>query len=336
MKMRTKRTLTNDEINAVVVNTFGSRPQRVEEFHGGMMSSVYRVDLAGRESMVLKVGSPPSTPLLSYEANALRTEAFFYEKVDNVVPLPKLIAKDLTREVIDCDYMFIEMFKGKPWAEVADEISECDASRIRRELGRCIGNLHSIQGTRFGYTQPGTPSGTTWREAFWAMLDAILEDTITWNIPVPISQDAIRSGIDAASWALHDVKAPCLLHFDLWPANIFLTNGQDGDWSLEGIIDCERSYYGDPLAELVSLNWEDPHDEPFMEGYAQTAAQPFDLTPSAEVRLAMYMVYLTLIRGSQAAPHGWLEGAEREAICQFYAEFFKRIPTLIETCRQSA
>lgn len=220
MQSKTKRKLTGDEIDAVVTRKFGCRPERVEELHGGSMNAAYRIDLPGREPAVLKVGSPPAAPLLTYEANALRTEASFYETAGDLLPLPKLIAKDLTREVIDADYIVIDMLKGKPWAEVADQVPELDSTRLKRELGRLVGKLHAVQGTRFGYTQPGTPNGASWHEAFFAMLDAVLEDTITWNIDLPISQDAIRSGIEVASWALHDVKMPCLLHFDLWKANI--------------------------------------------------------------------------------------------------------------------
>lgn len=338
MKSATKRRLTGDEIDAVVAKTFGCRPERVEEFHGGSMNAAYRIDPPGRDPAVLKVGSSRAAPLLTYEVDALRTEAHFYEAVGDLFPLPTFIAKDFTREVIDSDYIVIEMLNGKPWTEVADQVSESDGTRLKRELGRHVGRLHTLRGTRFGYLQPGTPSGVTWHEAFFAMLDAVLEDTITWNVALPISPDAIRSGVEVASWALHDVKTPCLLHFDLWKSNVFLTTGQDGAWSLEGVIDCERSYYGDPLAELVGVNpMQDPHDLAFIEGYAETALTPYELTPSAETRLTMYSVYLALIWVAEAVPHGYLEGAEREVqpLREFYDGLGKQIATLVETCRQS-
>lgn len=80
---------------------------------------------------------------------------------------------------------------------------------------------------------------------------------------------------------------------------------------------------------------QEPHDVAFIEGYAETAAIPFELTPSAEARLTMYMVYLTLIWTAEAVPHGYLEGAEPAAIRQFYARFGQRLETLVEACRQS-
>lgn len=227
MRSTTKRRLTGEEIDAAVTRTFGARPERVTEFHGGSMNAAYRIDVPGREPVVLKVGPPGTASLLTYEIDALRTEVAFYRAAGDRFPLPKFIAADFTREVIDTDYLFIELLKGKPWAEVADHVSEADDTRLRRELGRAVGRLHTIRGARFGYPQTGTPGGENWPEAFWAMLDAILEDIITWNVALPVSPDDIRSSVEVASWALDDVRTPTLLHFDLWKSNVFLTRRQD-------------------------------------------------------------------------------------------------------------
>lgn len=78
---------------------------------------------------------------------------------------------------------------------------------------------------------------------------------------------------------------------------------------------------------------QDPHDAAFIEGYAQTASAPIELTPSAEARLAMYRLYLALIWVAEAVPHGYL-GRPEPAVRRFYDGLGKEIATLAENCRR--
>jgi hypothetical protein len=69
---------------------------------------------------------------------------------------------------------------------------------------------------------------------------------------------------------------------------------------ITGIIDGERSFWGDPLADMPSLGLfrliEDDAD--FLAGY------PVDLTESVRYRLDLYRCYLYLIMTVEAAPRG--------------------------------
>ncbi|MGW2815569.1 phosphotransferase family protein [Streptomyces sp. NPDC001415] len=54
-------------------------------------------------------------------------------------------------------------------------------------------------------------------------------------------------------YALDEVTEPRLVHFDLWPGNIFAHPGDDTrPVRITGLIDHERAFWGDPAAELVS------------------------------------------------------------------------------------
>ena len=57
----------------------------------------------------------------------------------------------------------------------------------------------------------------------------------------------------AAAPALDEVTVPALVHFDLWPGNILVDRPADGPARIGGLIDGERMFWGDPLADLVSL-----------------------------------------------------------------------------------
>jgi hypothetical protein len=43
-----------------------------------------------------------------------------------------------------------------------------------------------------------------------------------------------------------------VVHFDLWDSNVFVQE-RDGRFGIEGVIDGECAFYGDPLAEFVAL-----------------------------------------------------------------------------------
>ncbi len=46
---------------------------------------------------------------------------------------------------------------------------------------------------------------------------------------------------------------PVLVHFDLWPGNILVERPAAGEARIGGLVDGERMFWGDPLADFVSL-----------------------------------------------------------------------------------
>lgn len=59
-----------------------------------------------------------------------------------------------------------------------------------------------------------------------------------------------------------EVTVPCLVHWDLWEGNVFVSGGK-----ITGIIDWERALWADPLLELGFRTYDDPAD--FLEGYGK-------------------------------------------------------------------
>lgn len=78
-----------------------------------------------------------------------------------------------------------------------------------------------------------------------------------------------------------------------------------GAWHLAGFIDGERAFYGDPVAELCSIALFRDIEPEILEGYAETASTPFDLTAGAKRRLDLYTTYLYLVMAIEGATRGW-------------------------------
>jgi aminoglycoside phosphotransferase (APT) family kinase protein len=109
------------------------------------------------------------------------------------------------------------------------------------------------------------------------------------------------------------VTTPVLVHFDLWDGNILVESGSAGH-RIGALIDAERAFWGDPLAEFVSLALfaDIEQDSAFLRGYrAAGGTVTFDF--EARQRLSLYRAYLYLIMWVEAAPRqaspqrrGWL------------------------------
>ncbi|WP_405783383.1 phosphotransferase [Streptomyces sp. NBC_00859] len=59
-----------------------------------------------------------------------------------------------------------------------------------------------------------------------------------------------RRVIAAASGVLDDVSRPALVHFNLWQGNLLLA-GADGERCVSGVVDGERMFWGDPVADFA-------------------------------------------------------------------------------------
>jgi aminoglycoside phosphotransferase (APT) family kinase protein len=228
------------------------------------------------------VAPPPDAPGLTYEVDLLATEALFYETAAGLdVPLPRVVHLGAVGEQ---QVLVLTVVDGEP----VKEAPPADPLALRRDLGGLVARLHTLRGERFGYPQLGLHD--TWREAFGAMVAAAYADAHRFGVELPVPADAL-DGPD-----LDEVTEPVLVHFDLWDGNLFV----DPDASrVAGIIDAERAFWGDPLADFASLPvWGDTEsDLPFLEGYGE-----LEFTPAVRARIARYRAYLDVLMLVETVP----------------------------------
>jgi aminoglycoside phosphotransferase (APT) family kinase protein len=116
------------------------------------------------------------------------------------------------------------------------------------------------------------------------------------------------------------VREPCLVHFDLWDKNVFVQE-RDGPLRIEGVIDGERAFYGDPLAELVALTVLRELEEvpELLAGYQAAAGRRLPRDENARRRLALYRLYFAAIVCIEGPTRGF-HGAEHERIVAWATE----------------
>jgi aminoglycoside phosphotransferase (APT) family kinase protein len=265
---------------------------------GGTFNSVYRVTLTDGSKLILKAAPPPEVPVLRHEHGLLSTEALLYTLAAGcrITGVPTVVHDG-------GEFLLMTELPGQPWPSVEDRFDDGQRQRLRRDVGRLVAGLHTITGTSFGYpSRTLGPLAATWRAAFGAMLDAVLADAESFGATLPRPPSAIRDLAAAHADALDEVTTPVLVHFDLWDGNI-LIDTSSGTPCIGGLIDAERAFWGDPLADFVSLALlsDIRQDRAFLDGYRQ-AGGPVVLDASSEVRLALYRSYLYLIMLAEITP----------------------------------
>ncbi|WP_213456517.1 phosphotransferase family protein [Rhizomonospora bruguierae] len=314
----TKRRASAAELHALTARAFGPGGQLTSavELTEGSYNAVYAVTVDDRP-LVLKISPPPGLKLLTHEVDLLRTEVEYYRRAGPAgTPVPEVVYADHDRSVIECDFMFMSRVDGVPLngAGLAGSV----LADLRRRITTIACRAHRVTGTRFGYPQRGSRTWqTTWRGAFGAMIDDVLADAARLGSTLPAPPDRIAALLRRHADALDEVRRPALVHFDLWDGNVFVTPSASGGWEVAGLIDGERAFYGDPLAELVSLALlRDLPDAPeVLAGYTDAHGTEVDLDGAEGRRITLYTSYLYLIMAIEGATRGWAgpEQEEREA-----------------------
>jgi aminoglycoside phosphotransferase (APT) family kinase protein len=307
----TKRHLSIDQIQVLLRHGVGPHAELRDyaEVTDGIFNAVYTVTVAdgqdgdGQE-LVLKVAPEPGTTLLRYEVDLMHTEAEFFVRAGAAgVPLPELVAAEP-----DAGYLLMRRLDGQPLQDAKEAMTAPQLRSIRHELGVICARLSQVTGPAFGYPRrDGHTRSASWRTSFLIMLDDILADAVEYRRELPEPAEAIRARVEKYGEILDEVRDPVLVHFDLWDGNVFVAPHGDG-YRVEGVIDGERAFYGDPLAELVSLAlFAEPEEVPgVLDGFL---GRP--LSESERSRLRLYRIYLYLIMLTEGATRD-VDPAERE------------------------
>jgi Predicted aminoglycoside phosphotransferase len=306
MDSRTKRQLSPAQLQTLISDTLGAQIASSEELTDGFANAVWRLGLADGRQVVLKVSPPPDMEQLTYERHLLRTEALVYKLAASAgLPLAELLRAGFDDSRLGGDYLILSALDGTPWNQAI--IPDSDHQVLRRELGAYLARLHTIPGDGvYGYPNARL-TARTWREAFLMMAGALLDDAVRYATPLPMSLLEIARIIHTNAAALDEVTSPALVHFDLWPGNVFLTF-PGGRPRIQALIDHERAFWGDPLADFVSPTIFDRlrADDPLLIGY-RGAGGRVELTHETLVRDALYRFYLYLILLVENGPRQYPE-----------------------------
>ncbi|KOG41818.1 phosphotransferase family protein [Streptomyces resistomycificus] len=272
---------------------------RVRPLTGGTYNTVEELLLADGSRYVLKVAPEATAPALRYESRLLVAEAEFYRAAAEAgVTAPRVVAFGDDTAV---PHVLMTACPGEPWN---GSLTEPERLALRTELGRQVARLHTVTGPGFGYPSGALgPLAPDWRTAFAGMVDAVLEDARRYRARLPRPADEVARTVRAALPALDEVTTPRLVHFDLWNGNILVDRPAGQGPRIGGLIDGERMFWGDPLADFVSLALlgDIRRDQAFLAGYREAGGRA-EFDAPARLRLALYRTYLYLIMVAETVP----------------------------------
>lgn len=299
MESKTKFYATPEVIKTMVNKHFPNEEIcSIEELTEGMFNSAYAVWGTGimKDGIVLKIGPASGTEFLTYEQEILHTEVEVYKLLeDRPVKTPRILAWDYSHEEIPCDYFLMEYVEGVIWKNCIETISPENRRQLMYELGKCNAAVHSVKGDWFGYIKEDKRfQYRTWGAAFFSMMSDLLEDGKKRNCELPY--DEINDMVKRYEDCLNEVRTPHLVDFDMWAGNVFIDEASHSH--ITGIIDFERSFFGDPAADFTSAvmlfeNVEQESD--FQKGYSEISGTPFLITDDDRIRMNLYRLYMSVI-----------------------------------------
>ena len=236
-----------DRIEAMCRRAFGEhvRVTRVVEIGVGTYNSTYRVDVEGRESVILRV-APDRARQSGSGRDAMRNEyaaAPYFAALGALVP--RNLAVDFTHQLIGRDYLFQTLLPGTPASQNLDSYPESGRASYYRQLGAVTRAIHDVRGESFG--RVSGPGFATWSEALADWFRTLARDYDESGLD---SGDVHRviAAAEARRAVLDEIGEPRLLHGDLWTLNILIDPGAD-EPAITGILDCDAASWGDPLAD---------------------------------------------------------------------------------------
>ncbi len=311
MKSRTKNLLTEEQIKNLVKVNFGDNciVEKITELKGGMFNSAYLIERSPEQNnIVLKVSLKPGTKTLTYEKDPMFTEIEVYKMIaeKTAIPAPRILAFDFSKKHIASNYFFMTALEGKAMNK-CKKISKENIKELKKEIAGYLAQLHQIHGEYFGYfTLDKQYQYKTWKEAFVHMMTMILNDGKRNGIKLPYER--YEKVLYEKSKYLDDIKEASLVDYDLWAGNVFVKQ-QGEQFVIEGIIDFERAFWGDPLADFGGSFMLLDHiyeEKEVWKVYQEKAGLNTGITKEIQIRRAFYNLYIYTIMAVETFRYDFL------------------------------
>lgn len=268
-------------------NAFGSQVdiKEIKSMDDGWFNAVYMIKTNDME-IILKIAPPESIKTLRYERNVMNAEVDTIKLINSFanIPIPKVLFYDNTKRFLDSEYFFMTKIAGTPYLKIKDTLSQSERMAIEIEIGETERKLNNIKGASFGYVSRDAKKSKKWSEAFWNMFFDILHDGKDNEVKLPAEYNAISELVSTRLCVFDEVTEPRLVHWDLYDGNIMIENGK-----ISGIIDFEKSLWGDPLMNVYFSNLYDNTN--YCKGYRNDTPGSWE----SKCRRIIYNIYMYLV-----------------------------------------
>jgi len=261
------RELSAPELDAVTAAHLNTTDYHAALLKGGLFNTTYLITPSAGEKAVLRVGPVNRHLLLPFEENLMEAERHVYERCAPLgIPVPRVLACDTTKQIIDRDYMLTAYIESVALSELGADARTKQA--IHREAGRYMRQMHGIEGGRFGRVAEVLRGRgyDRWSDCLQSEIAGFSEKAAQVKIYSIRQLRRIEQIYARHAGLLNEITAPHLVHGDLWGGNILVSKEN----TFAAIIDADRAVYGDTGFEFAG-GWMT--DDAFCEGYGQPLTQ---------------------------------------------------------------
>ena len=282
-----EKSLTADQIMGMCQRGFGSNVQieSIDELSGGTFNTTYLITFADARKVILRVSPPQTADVAWDEALLMRREHSIQPFFAPVAALmPKTLLVDFTHQLIDRDYVFQTFIEGERWDHVMDDLTPAENGNLWDQFGNIMKLIHNVHGETFGLPLSGFQFAR-WSQTVIDRLERTLRSAKDHQLDIPHLANILEL-VRAHPQRLDEIQVPCLLHGDLWSFNILIRRGEN-DPAIVGILDADRAWWGDPLADWTMFILAHAERQEGHSRFWQAYGQPEE-TPSARFRASVY------------------------------------------------
>ncbi|GIK55135.1 MAG: aminoglycoside phosphotransferase [Chloroflexota bacterium] len=250
----------------------GRRPVDIAPLSGGCIGQVYRIRLAGGETVVAKFDDGPA-PKLATEAMMLG-----YLRQHSQLPVPTVL--------FSADHLLIMEFL--PGDSRFNDQAQAHAAEL-------LAALHDVSVPLFGFAQEtligGLPQPNEWMRNWLdffrerRVMHMAVEAAAHGRLPVNYLGRLENFCAQLDQW-LREPARPSLLHGDVWTTNVLAVGDR-----ITGFVD-PAIYYGHPEIELAFTTLFGTFGEPFFKRYQALRPLPSGFF---ETRRDIYNLYPLLV-----------------------------------------
>jgi aminoglycoside phosphotransferase (APT) family kinase protein len=306
--------LSAEQVTAILERCFGSGTHTFafKELEGGTFNETYLIEISEKEKVILRVAPPPSAETYWDDVALMRREHNtlpFFAAIASLIP--KTLLADFTHQIAPRDYVLQTYLEGDRWSDIEDELTEEENIDLWQQCGEIVKRIHGTKGVNFGYPYPGR-SFANWHDVILDRFSRIVQNLKEYQADIshfPTIVDFVHSNQSM----FNELNTPHLLHGDLWTFNLLVTR-KEGRPIISGVLDTERTWWGDPLADWIMFCLSIRSEEEEWRERISAFYQGYDVLEKSRAIQFRQEVYNAMHIGSSviwSVKHGNREDIER-------------------------
>jgi len=291
MKSRSKYIVSNEMINAVFMKAGICGVNHIELLGAGEFNSIYACD-TDDFSYVIKIAPVHQSNLLTYETDMMKQELYFYSILQKMTTIrtPKIFYLDFSKSLLPTPYFIMEKLAGVSSDQI--QLNHEETEKFQESLAWMMAQIHKNKNSKFGYLQNGLFDN--WYLAISSMVMNLIQDAKRFHHSSQRGKKLLHY-IHQNKMILECVEST-MVNFDIWPPNLIYRVEND---KIElGLIDLERCFFGDFIADFVSFNLMSmtlAQKSDIIKKYLQYSDTIIEFNDDFEIRYAIVLGYLGLI-----------------------------------------